>query len=118
QKKRGISEPENVPNDDPFEITLEHVLPENIPDAGDWSVFDQEQRALFTGRLGNMVLLKASVNSDLKSKPFEEKKKVYKDSDFILTSEIDNIADWTPDAVLERQNSLAKLAVEAWPITV
>jgi hypothetical protein len=118
QQAKGVAEPENVPNDDPLHITLEHILPE-IPGAGpEWAMFDQEQRALLTGRLGNLALLQKTPNSDLRSVSFTEKKAVYEKSEYILTNEIARLRDWNATALADRQKRLASLAVQAWPITI
>jgi Protein of unknown function DUF262/Protein of unknown function (DUF1524) len=117
QEANGVAEPENVPNDDPFSINLEHILPEN-PTSNEWDVFDAEQRALFTDRLGNLALLQRSPNSDLQSKSFAEKKTIYRQSGYILTREIADLPEWTPAAATDRQKRLAELAVKAWPITI
>jgi hypothetical protein len=75
QKLKGDKEPEYIVNDDETQVTLEHVLPEN-PGPG-WEHIDQATADAFYRRLGNMVLLRASVNSKLGNAPFEEKQKVY-----------------------------------------
>ena len=84
RQERGDSEPENVPNDDQLEITLEHVLPEE-PEPGEWNKFSAEERKLLTNRLGNMALLKRSDNSHKRSEEFLSKIPVYKDSGFLLS---------------------------------
>jgi Protein of unknown function (DUF1524) len=86
QQAEGTAEPENIPNDDPLHINLEHVLPQN-PNLGEWGAFDPEQRALFTGRLGNLAILKRTPNSDVENKPFDVKKAVYAQSGYIYTHE-------------------------------
>lgn len=117
QQSQGIAEPENIPNDDPLSINLEHVLPENPP-PGEWAAFDAEQRALFTGRLGNMAILQRTPNSNLQNKPFEEKKTAYSTSGYKLTNELATIPDWTPTAVSDRQKRLAAIAKNTWPISL
>jgi hypothetical protein len=117
QQSNGILEPENIPNDDPLDINLEHVLPQN-PKPGEWNAFDAEQRALFTGRLGNLAILKRTPNSDIENFPFDEKKPVYAQSGYILTKELASVPKWTPDAVVERQKRLAHLAKKTWPIAL
>jgi hypothetical protein len=117
QQERGVAEPENIPNDDPLQITLEHVLPQEVVESSEWNAFDQEQRALFTGRLGNLALLQSGPNSTLQSKPFDEKRKVYEESGYLLTKEIAAESGWNPATVAKRQKRLARIAIKAWPIT-
>jgi len=117
QQAEGTPEPENIPNDDPLHINLEHVLPQN-PKSGEWDAFDAEQRALFTGRLGNLAILKRTPNSDIENLPFDEKKPVYEQSGYLLTKALARVPKWTPDAVTDRQKDLAKLAKKTWPIAL
>ena len=60
--------------------------------------------------------MRALENSDLKSINFEEKKKAYANSPYVLTSQIAHADVWGPDQIRERQETLAGLAVKAWPV--
>ena len=70
----------------------------------------------YVKRLGNLALLLAKSNSDLKSTDFETKKKVYKDAPYVLTSQIATVSDWTDARISERQKGLASLALRTWPL--
>lgn len=107
------SEPWFIPMDDKSVINLEHILPKR-PE-GNWNEFNEEEADLFVNRLGNQALLRASNNSDLRSARFADKKKVYADSPYVLTSQIADLDAWEPSAVVGRQKVLAELAVKAWP---
>ncbi|MFI9393705.1 DUF262 domain-containing protein [Streptomyces bauhiniae] len=116
---KNEDQPEFIPNDNPTEVNLEHVYPQNAAN-GDWAEFitvsgNQEDADSWIYRLGNMVLLQASVNSTLGNKPFKEKAEVLKTSKFALTREVGERADWTPEAIQSRQENLANLAVRTWP---
>lgn len=113
---KGESEPWFVPHEDKAIINLEHVLPRK-PD-GNWSEFTEDEVREYTTRLGNLALLNASTNSDLKSKSFAEKKSHYAASPYLLTSQIGNEDEWTCDAINERQKRLAEYALRAWPTKV
>jgi hypothetical protein len=117
QTQAGLTEPENVPNDDPLDINLEHILPEK-PKSGEWGAFDAEQRALFTGRLGNLAILQRTPNSDIENKPFDEKSPIYAQSGFLLTKQIAEYPHWAPSAVSDRQKKLANLAKTTWPLAL
>jgi hypothetical protein len=117
QQAAGQTEPENVPNDDPLHINLEHILPEK-PKPGEWQTFDAEQKALFTGRLGNLAILQRTPNSDIENKPFGEKSPIYGQSGYLLTKHISQYPDWTPSTVTDRQKYLASLAKTTWPIAL
>jgi hypothetical protein len=103
-----------IPNDDRQVINLEHVLPEK-PE-GNWPNFDEEKVRSYSKRIGNMTLLLAKSNSDLRSSDFAMKKEVYKDSPYELTRQIAGESDWNEEQIAARQRVLAELAVKAWPL--
>ncbi|MFE4019095.1 DUF262 domain-containing protein [Streptomyces sp. NPDC059101] len=116
-KKEG--QPEFVPNDNPNEVNLEHVFPQNAV-AEDWSEFidasgNREDADSWVYRLGNMVLLPSGSNSRLGNKPFKDKAEIFQQSKLALTREVGECATWTPAAIQARQERLAALAVRTWP---
>ena len=111
----GEPQPELIPNTDPGELSLEHVLPER-PTAGAWPQFNEEERKAYTKRLGNMLLLKQKMNSKLRSSPFSVKREIYAKSDLLLTKRVAALDKWTTAAIKNRQNYLAQLAIEVWKI--
>jgi len=111
---KGEREPWFMPTDDRSIINLEHVLPKKPQ--GNWPQFTTEEAAVWINRLGNQALMRASDNSDLQSGGFVAKKNVYKDSPYILTSQIADLGEWDAAAIAARQISLAALAVRTWPI--
>jgi hypothetical protein len=117
-QERGDPQPENVPNDDQTDITLEHVLPED-PKPGEWTQFSAEDKEQFTYRLGNMALLKRSENSgNAGNEEFSIKKPSYADSTFLLTKQLASLAVWDVAAIIARQKRLAEIAAKAWPIKI
>ena len=116
---KNEAEPEFIPNDNPAEVNLEHVYPQSAV-VGDWSEFiavsgTQEDADKWIYRIGNMVLLQASVNSHIGNKPFKDKAEVLKASQFALTKMVGDCPAWTPEAIQSRQEILAGLAVRTWP---
>jgi uncharacterized protein with ParB-like and HNH nuclease domain len=107
-------EPAFIPNNDRETINLEHILPQKP--MGNWPTFNENDAKADCKRLGNMALMQAKKNSDLKSASFDEKKKVFKDGPYELTSRLASIPEWTHERVVERQALLAKLALKAWPL--
>jgi len=103
-----------VPNDDKEAINLEHVLPEKP--GTNWSQFDDEAARANTKKLGNLALMLAKSNSDLKSASFNVKKAAYKTSPYQLTRQISSSPNWTPAQIVKRQKGLAELALKAWPL--
>ena len=112
---RDESEPWFMPTDDGTVINLEHVLPKQ-PE-GNWPQFNDEEARLYGRRLGNQALMRASDNSAVRSAAFEDKKPLYFQSPYVLTSEIANCPQWTVQAIAERQAHLAQLALRAWPVS-
>jgi len=62
-----------------------------------------------------MALLKARINVATANKGFTEKKKIYLNSEFILTKEVAKAPTWSPTEIDLRQKELAKMAVATWP---
>ena len=109
------SEPWFMLNEDQSVINLEHVLP--LKPEGQWLIdFDADRAKQDVSRIGNLALLLAKQNCDLRSAGFDEKKKVYGDSPYELTSQIANVAKWTHEKIVERQTILANIAVKTWPL--
>lgn len=111
---KGESEPWFFPLDDKSIINLEHVLPKK-PEAN-WPQFDDDALAAYAARIGNMVLMRASDNAELRSSKFADKKAVYAKSPYLLTSQVAECAEWTAAQIVTRQKTLADLALKAWPI--
>jgi hypothetical protein len=103
-----------IPNDDRQTINLEHILPEQRE--GNWPHFDEETAKIYVKKIGNLALLLAKSNSDLKSSDFKSKKAVYKRSPYELTRMISKASDWTKDSIGARQKALAELSLRAWPL--
>jgi Protein of unknown function DUF262/Protein of unknown function (DUF1524) len=103
-----------IPNDDKQVINLEHILPE-VP-GGNWPQFTEEEARVCSKRIGNLALLQAKANSDLRSDEFASKKAMYKNSPYELTRQIAKVKDWTPASIALRQKGLAELALKAWPL--
>jgi Protein of unknown function (DUF1524) len=65
-----------------------------------------------------LALLSHKTNEESGNKSFSDKKKIYKKSKFIITSDITKYRTWSEATIERRQAELAKLAVNAWPITL
>ncbi|MFL5741389.1 MAG: DUF262 domain-containing protein [Flavisolibacter sp.] len=110
---RGEPDPEFIPNDD-LVINLEHIMPESIND--DWKHVPFQDQESHLKRLGNMVLLKAKKNSDAGNLAFKEKRKIYRDSTFLLTKEVSQRNKWDREEIEKRQKKMAELAVQTWAL--
>jgi hypothetical protein len=114
---RNEPEPWFIPQTDPTVVNLEHVLPKRTAGVTGWDHFTDEDVHLQAARIGNLALLRASDNSRFNSKSFEEKRNTYGRSPYVLTKQLAEVSAWTSVAIAERQERLALLAVETWPVT-
>jgi hypothetical protein len=103
-----------IPNDDKQTINLEHVLPENTEN--NWNHIQPDVAKAIFKRVGNLALMLAKTNSDLKSATFETKKAAFKDSPYVLTTQIASATKWDETTISERQKGLAELALKTWPL--
>ncbi len=98
------------------DVNLEHILPQIIVNFDNWSKFDEETHKSFYKRIGNLTLINTKINSDLKSGSFINKKGEYKKSEIIITKNLDNILEWSVDAIKQRQIAFAEKAIEIWSL--
>jgi len=63
--------------------------------------------------LERMLLLKQRMNVKLRNSAFSSKRDIYAQSNFLLTKKVAEFNEWTKETIEERQNYLAKLAVQA-----
>ena len=113
--ERGDDEPEFVPNSSNDIVTLEHILPENP--SPEWGHIDKEDAKANYKRLGNMSLLKKTINNlECGNSGFEAKRPFYKSSEFLLTSFVTNFDQWGLNEIKARQEYLAHIALKTWPV--
>lgn len=104
--------------------TTEHVLPQN-PTSDCWLVFDADDRALYTNCLGNLVL--TNDNSVYSNYCFTRKRDgaassdgkppaCYRTSVLKQEQELARLSEWTPAQVRQRQEKLARWAMERWEL--
>lgn len=115
EKERKFKVKPKMANEwEPAVLTLEHILPKKPgPDWKSVVVADKDLLDDCLMRLGNMCLL-TSVNKELGSTGFENKKKTYADSELELTKELANISTWDRAEIEKRQTDMAKLAPTIW----
>ena len=63
-----------------------------------------------------MTLLGQIPNEDIGNADFDEKKATYSQSTYQITSGICGYTTWGPNEIDDRQQQLARLAVETWPL--
>ncbi len=101
-------------------ITVEHVLPQTPKEGSEWlKQFAKPEE--YVHKLGNLVLLTRSKNSQAKNYEFNKKKTSYFQSSggvtsFALTSQVLQMTEWTPAIVKKRQKQLIQLLIKAWDL--
>lgn len=113
QRREENKEPWFIPEADPEKITLDHILP-RAPE-GNWPSFTDATAPEYVNRLGNMALLTRGQNSELRSDGFDAKREVLKSSPYVYTEQVGRLAEWTPEAIEQRQAQMAADAVRVWP---
>jgi uncharacterized protein with ParB-like and HNH nuclease domain len=113
RSKAGILQPELIANQNPDEVSLEHVLPKN-PAPGTWTDFDAETTSLWARKLGNLCLLASDENGAATNDEFPSKKPIYAKSNLKLTAELASYTKWDAKSIQDRQKGLAKTAVKTW----
>lgn len=103
-------------------ITVEHVLPQSPKEGSVWlSDFSAEERATWTHRLANLVLLNRWKNAQVSNNDFIAKKNKYFLSTkgvaaFALTSQVVAQAEWTPAVLEARQKDLLRTLADGWEL--
>jgi len=107
-----------------YNFEVEHILPKRHKkpywDAekflGDENYEDIDK---YKDRLGNLTILSAKWNRGLAAKEFlmkRDDKDGYKHSDFKINNYLKNCTEWTAVTLSEREESLAKIAVDTWSL--
>ena len=95
-------------------IQIEHIMPQKL--TSDWfnsmSKEDLERHEMFLHKLGNLTL--TNYNSEMSNKSFEDKRKVYLQSNFYYTRMLAAESSWTIEKIILRSHELAKSALQIW----
>jgi hypothetical protein len=95
-------------------LTVEHILPRGGGD--EWEKVIKADESIVEEcvyRLGNLCLL-TKVNKDLGRAAFSKKKAVFKQSQILMTKELESYGNWTRAEIEKRQQKMAKLAPTVW----
>jgi hypothetical protein len=108
---------------DPTLLTIEHVLPQTVATGSQWEKLwpSSDEQHTWVHRLANLVPLNQRRNSAAQNYDFDAKKKAYfvgrsGVSSYVLTTQVLNTQDWTPDVVQKRQTDLLTLLQEKWEL--
>ena len=97
------------------QVELEHILPQN-PSHGEWVDWNEDNREVYTNRIGNMCLLHRSDNVRISNFEFTTKREAYQNSSIILTKSISDFNEWTISEINQRQLQMFEIAANIWPI--
>jgi uncharacterized protein DUF262/uncharacterized protein DUF1524 len=103
-------------------ITIEHVLPQNPRPGSEWcDTFTLAQRAEWTHRLANLLLLNRTKNPQAARYGFATKKEKYFSgpsgvTTFALTVQVLSSSSWTADTLKERQTDLLSKLITGWQL--
>ena len=101
-------------------ITVKYVLPQNPKNKSKWlKEFSDNQRAEWTHRIANLVLLNRTKNSEAQNYEFDVKKLKYFSgkngvATFALTSQVLGITKWNPKTLEARQQELLSAMSNEW----
>ncbi len=106
--------------DEPM-ISIEHVLPQTVDAGSEWATLfpDEDQRAAWTHRLANLVLLTRRINTKASNWPFKRKKDEYFASSdgavpFHITQQVRAEATWSIGLLQARQIALINRLATLW----
>lgn len=103
-----------MPNDNAEFVNLEHILPQKTSSL--WANVPVDEQSVLITRLGNLALLATKINSRAGNDGFAFKKSFYAQSAYQLTKAIAAESTWDKDAIDRRQQTMADLAVQTWPL--
>lgn len=116
-----VGEKDVVATYDAPRITVEHVLPQNPGPGSQWLAdFTASERAQWTHRLANLVLLSQRKNSQAQNHDFIVKKEKYLKRGvvtFPLTTHVLGQGTWTPELLEKRQAELLGLLTMEWRLS-
>ena len=106
-------------------FTIEHVLPQHPAAGSEWMKLwpNAQERSYWLNRIANLVPLTRPRNSAAQNYEFDVKKTKYFQSkggtsSYTLTTQVINVASWTPDAVKARQKTLEDVFSKKWELGI
>lgn len=104
-------------------LTIEHVLPQTVVANSEWeeSWPTEEVRQQWVHKIANLVPLTQQRNSAASNLDFAKKKTAYFGgrkgvSSYVMTTQVLNTAEWTPEVVEKRQKSLLDVLEAGWKL--
>lgn len=104
-------------------LTIEHVLPQTVDPNSEWMQTwpDLQVRDEWVHRIANLVPLTQKRNSQAQNYDFDKKKSAYFGgkqgvSSYVLTTQVLNTPEWTPDVAKNRQKDLLGVLADKWDL--
>ena len=108
---------------DPSVLTIEHVLPQTVDVNSEWAQTwpDPKVRDEWVHRIANLVPLTQKRNSQAQNYDFDKKKTAYFGgkqgvSSYVLTTQVLNTPEWSPDVMKIRQGNLLGVLADKWSL--
>jgi uncharacterized protein with ParB-like and HNH nuclease domain len=108
---------------DPSVLTIEHVLPQTVDVNSEWAQTwpNPEVRDEWIHRIANLVPLTQKRNSQAQNYDFNKKKTAYFGgkqgvSSYVLTTQVLNTPEWSPEVMKSRQENLLGVLVDKWSL--
>jgi hypothetical protein len=107
---------------DPKTVSCEHILPRNVPSASPWrAAFRSKDGRRYEGgryvhMLGNLTVLGHAENRLADTRPFPEKRPIFKRSPLAISNDVGKNKTWSPEIVLARTERLGRLLAEHWEL--
>ena len=105
-------------------LTIEHVLPQTVNDNSEWASLwpDEQIRKDWVHKIANLVPLNRRRNSQAQNYDFGKKKSAYFSgkngvSSYILTTQVLNCPQWTPEYLADRQKELLEVLEKNWRLS-
>ena len=118
EQMRGLAEDREVPKN----LTFEHVMPQGWathwtpPPATDTPGEAEAQRNHLIHTVGNLTLVRQSLNNKLSNAPWGEKRETINAYSVLRLKETITSEDvWNDETIAARSVSLAKIAAKVWP---
>lgn len=106
-------------------FTIEHVLPQHPSADSEWMKLwpDTQTQRFWLNKIANLVPLTRQRNSAAQNYDFNTKKIKYFQSkngtsSYTLTTQVINIAAWTPEIVEARQKDLEEIFISKWDLKI
>lgn len=106
-------------------FTIDHVLPQHPSADSEWMKLwpDTQTQRFWLNKIANLVPLTRQRNSAAQNYDFNTKKIKYFQSkngtsSYTLTTQVINIAAWTPEVVEARQKDLEEIFISKWDLKI